>query len=355
MIQGFNLLTSQKIKNGVQRMYLFTDGHANEGITNELGLLGLVDKFVEGGVTISTFGLGIDFAEVVMRKMAERGSGDYFYIRETSDINEIVTQSMEGLLGLLGTNACFRVHPKQGTVVKKIYGPETASDGYSFGDIVANSERNILVELDITPDEDGMISVGDWELTYTGTDNKKVTMREKIMYNCTKDMLVASACSDNNEVLISVKIKEAGETDRVIKELLMQNQIEKAVEMKKALLKELEELESKDPAGRITKLIELSKKALSFLEEEAEEINVQGPDLNAPSNLRWGGGGGRSPRGGGGGRNPGSGLGQLPPSRQAGGRGRGRAAGQISSAKKVFDSADYVCRNDNSLNWKTQK
>ncbi|KAH3723334.1 hypothetical protein Pelo_17961 [Pelomyxa schiedti] len=41
-----------------KRILLFSDGHANEGVTSVEGLKSIASRFHESGVSVSTFGIG---------------------------------------------------------------------------------------------------------------------------------------------------------------------------------------------------------------------------------------------------------------------------------------------------------
>jgi Ca-activated chloride channel family protein len=71
-------------KNMVNRVLLLTDGDANVGIKDPATLTKNTRELVDFGVTTSTFGVGVDFSEDLLQKMAEAGDGRYYYLEEST-------------------------------------------------------------------------------------------------------------------------------------------------------------------------------------------------------------------------------------------------------------------------------
>jgi len=59
--------------------FLFSDGLANEGITNHDEMNNLVKSIYEKGIKIDTFGIGDDFDSQMMKNIAEYSSGEFFF------------------------------------------------------------------------------------------------------------------------------------------------------------------------------------------------------------------------------------------------------------------------------------
>jgi len=340
-LQRISTLKNMQQKQSVQRIFLFSDGKANCGITTTAGIFKIVDSFVSEGVTVSTFGLGDDFDEDTMRGIAERGSGDYYFIESPVDIVSCVQKAFQVLVGLVGTNGSFKVFAEPGNKVTEIYGPENPDSGYSFGDINSSGVRNVLVAMEVNPESNSENwKVLRWVLTYKSTTNpsKNQSIEGKFQMKCTTDHEMLQ--QEDNEVVLAVKVKEFGKKDKECKVLLDQNKITEAIVLKKAMLSELREFETRDKSGRIQKLIEISEKALESLSEENEKTQQQQqtPIREYVPLI-----------------NPG-GLVTIYESQQQHRFPQIRLAKKKlvfskKVARKYFDSGDYRCRNDNSHNW----
>jgi Ca-activated chloride channel family protein len=91
--QGFSILVKEP-NTARKRIFLFSDGLVNAGKTNESDIFEGVRMMHKSDINFTTFGIGSDFDEKIMRGVAEHGSGDYFFIKQAEDI---VTQVGKGL------------------------------------------------------------------------------------------------------------------------------------------------------------------------------------------------------------------------------------------------------------------
>ncbi|KAK2945446.1 putative Ca-activated chloride channel family protein [Blattamonas nauphoetae] len=65
---------------GTRRVFLLSDGQANEGDTSVEGVNGISSRYRSEGISVSSIGLGRDFNEQMMKGVAEHGGGQYFYV-----------------------------------------------------------------------------------------------------------------------------------------------------------------------------------------------------------------------------------------------------------------------------------
>jgi Ca-activated chloride channel family protein len=65
----------------INRVLLISDGQANAGLINSNIITGKVQQYKDAeGITLSSFGVGLDYNEVLMTDMAEAGSGNYYLL-----------------------------------------------------------------------------------------------------------------------------------------------------------------------------------------------------------------------------------------------------------------------------------
>jgi len=305
---AFGLLSQST--NPLKRIFLFSDGQANV----KEGILERIDNYMKNGVTVSSFGIGDGFDEDLMRGIAERGSGDYFFMQNIGSIPDYVSRAIFGLKSLIGTNGCFKLFPESGTTITQIYGPENPGDEYLFGDITAANQRNIIAEIQVKPpklQDRELWQAAMWELSYEPVEvskndqtRKREILRGEIQFTCTTE--VNDIVDHDQEVIIAVKIKECGKKDRLCKALLDCGKIEEAIRIKKEMISELKEFLSKDTSGKIAILIELGEKALQEVETSAEDKDTGKHFIKKPN---------------------------------------------LPATRKYFDSGDYFCRNDNAYTW----
>src|SRR6476620_1127443 len=79
--KGYEQVKANYKKNYVNRVLLISDGLANAGMVNPVRIKTKVQEYKDiEGITISTFGVGIDYNETLMTAMAEDGAGNYYFI-----------------------------------------------------------------------------------------------------------------------------------------------------------------------------------------------------------------------------------------------------------------------------------
>ena len=86
--KGYTLAKENKSENNISRVMLLTDGLANEGITDPDQLASIALKMNHQGITTSTIGVGEDYDEFLLGKMAENGGGGTYYIEKNLKEND---------------------------------------------------------------------------------------------------------------------------------------------------------------------------------------------------------------------------------------------------------------------------
>jgi Ca-activated chloride channel family protein len=158
LMSGFNLvkdlLNKYSKRTSLKRIFLFSDGQINEGITAHDQLLKEVTSLKNTyEITICSFGIGTDFDEKLMTNIADYGSGDYFFIRGADSMKNVVQIAFKGFQALIGTNAYLKITTMNDANVVDIYGYEylkkDEKEIIPIGDIRYNDQMNILLETEI--------------------------------------------------------------------------------------------------------------------------------------------------------------------------------------------------------------
>ena len=89
----------QQIGEGVRgeeigRCLLLTDGLANVGITDHDEIVRHATELRRRRVSTSTFGIGHDFDERLLRRLAEAGGGNFYYIEEARQIPDFIASEL---------------------------------------------------------------------------------------------------------------------------------------------------------------------------------------------------------------------------------------------------------------------
>ncbi|HSW40302.1 MAG TPA: VWA domain-containing protein [Acidobacteriota bacterium] len=87
---------------------LLTDGLANQGITDQSELARHADELRQRGVLTSTFGVGSDFDEVLLQKMADAGGGHSYYVQKAVQIADFLTSELGETLEVVARQATLQ-------------------------------------------------------------------------------------------------------------------------------------------------------------------------------------------------------------------------------------------------------
>jgi Ca-activated chloride channel homolog len=120
--KGYEQVKANYKKNYVNRVLLISDGLANAGMVNPLRIKTKVQEYKDiEGITISTFGVGLDYNETLMTDMAENGAGNYYFIGKADEMAAMFDKELNGLLNVVAQNAELRITIPRGVTVEKVY------------------------------------------------------------------------------------------------------------------------------------------------------------------------------------------------------------------------------------------
>ncbi len=155
MFEGYDQVNKSYSRGYVNRVFLLTDGLSNRGITDRYELADKVrDKNRRDGITISTFGVGNDFNENLLTDLADYGKGNYYYIKNSSDIPEIFASELKNVHDLIGQGTKLKIHfPSEYLSVSKVFGYPYDYSGneitIDFKDFFSEQTKSVLIKFDI--------------------------------------------------------------------------------------------------------------------------------------------------------------------------------------------------------------
>jgi Ca-activated chloride channel family protein len=153
------------------RVLLLSDGQANEGETNPNVLARHAADLRAEGVATSTFGLGADFDERLMSRLATEGGGHFYFIEQPAQIADVLTSELGETLDVVARDArviisgepgvgigCFNDFP-----VETIHDPVTGRDDVHvrLGDLVSGQEVTMAIAVGCPPrPAGGQVTIG---------------------------------------------------------------------------------------------------------------------------------------------------------------------------------------------------
>ncbi|TMA25782.1 MAG: VWA domain-containing protein [Deltaproteobacteria bacterium] len=148
----------------VDKVFLASDGEANEGIHDRRGLLQVAQRDF-GPATVSTFGIGEDYDEDLMSALAAQAGGRARYI----DSPEILPRAFQGELSraksAVARDVRVRVSGLAGVSVERVLGYPSDGGWVRVPDFAAGEERRVLVKLSV-PSGRGITDLAAVELQF---------------------------------------------------------------------------------------------------------------------------------------------------------------------------------------------
>jgi Ca-activated chloride channel homolog len=103
----------------VNRVILCSDGVANVGQTEADAILSEVGGYVEEGVTLATFGFGMDnYNDTLMEQLADNGNGFYAYVDNLDEARRLFVDNLTGTLQTIAMDAKVQVDFDPDTVAR---------------------------------------------------------------------------------------------------------------------------------------------------------------------------------------------------------------------------------------------
>ncbi len=151
----------------LNRVLVLTDGQTYE----ETACIDLVEKN-RGEISFSTMGVGVEFNEKLLQRIAQDSNGKYHFIGDPAEIPGIFEDELEGLRAVSLRNGRIEVTLSQGVQVREAFRaspeiyvlgtPLVGEDrkiGYEIGDLQAGVPGSVLLTLVLPPRKPGQVRI----------------------------------------------------------------------------------------------------------------------------------------------------------------------------------------------------
>jgi Ca-activated chloride channel family protein len=156
-----------------KRMFVLSDGLANVGLQTKEELMQVVSKYNEKGIIIDSFGVGEDFHSEIMKGIAEAGQGQFFFLESAGVIVTLITNALQSVFDVCGTQAQFIIRGINNGIVTKIWGHQNIALGANLGDLHEDNLRVLLCDFTVsaTVPDGTELDVLDYQLKYNSPDD----------------------------------------------------------------------------------------------------------------------------------------------------------------------------------------
>jgi len=177
MTEGFHQVSHYAGRSYINRVVLLSDGLANRGVTDPRALARTACSHREGGISLSTMGMGLDYNENLMMALATQGGGNYYFIERSSDLAGILRNEFDMMGCVVAQNAVVTIALARGVCVKDVVGGNYTVDGdrlrIAAGDLAGGDRREWTVELEL-PGGEGTRTIATGSLSFDAVDEVRL-------------------------------------------------------------------------------------------------------------------------------------------------------------------------------------
>ena len=143
----------------IGRCLLLTDGLANRGITDADQLVQHAHELRQRGVVTSTFGVGADFDERLLQRMADAGAGHFYFIERAVQITDLLTSELGEALEVVSRAVTVAAEAPAGARVELLnpWPTQENRDGVvvTLGDLVSSQEVSLVFKVTLPAGAEG--------------------------------------------------------------------------------------------------------------------------------------------------------------------------------------------------------
>ncbi len=137
----------------VNRVILLSDGLANVGpqTPSELGQLGA--SLIKEGISVSTMGLGLDYNEDLMTKLAQRSDGNHLFIEKAEDLAKAFDFEFDHALSVVAQEVAITINLSGDVRPVRVLGRDAEISGrrvtVHLNQLYSGQEKYVLLEVEV--------------------------------------------------------------------------------------------------------------------------------------------------------------------------------------------------------------
>ena len=216
------------------RVILLTDGIANRGVTDPVQIAADALAYNDRGIYLSTIGLGLDFNDALLIKLADQGQGGYAFVDSAAEMDRIFREHVNSLKQRVASEVSVTVIPETGVRLVGLTGldgpPPPAGANIPLWPLGTADSSVILAQLQVDPTriQSGPRPLARVQLTYFDEfAQRPVTTEQPISAEMTPNLGNYDPTWDL-EILRNVTIQRVAEGMRDIDHLFQAGQYEAA-------------------------------------------------------------------------------------------------------------------------------
>jgi Ca-activated chloride channel family protein len=142
-------------KNRVNRVVLLSDGLANVGpqSPSELGALGA--SLMKEGISVSTMGLGLDYNEDLMTKLARNSGGNHVFIEQAEDLVRVFNHEFNDVLSVVAQEVAIEIRVADGVRPVQALNVDAEINSQQvivqMNQLYSEQEKYLMLEVEVPP------------------------------------------------------------------------------------------------------------------------------------------------------------------------------------------------------------
>ena len=146
-------------KNRVNRVVLLSDGLANVGpkSPSELGALGA--SLMKEGISVSTMGLGLDYNEDLMTKLARNSSGNHVFIEQANNLVRVFNDEFNDVLSVVAQEVAIDIRVASGVRPVRVLNLDAEINGQQvivqMNQLYSEQEKYVMLEVEVPATQAG--------------------------------------------------------------------------------------------------------------------------------------------------------------------------------------------------------
>ncbi len=157
-MNGCNQIASFLAEGQVARCLLFTDGQVNHGVRDEETLVQRARELRARGIVTTTFGIGLDFNEHLLTRIADAGGGRGRYVEHAGGLPAMLGAELNDTLDVVHRAAELHIRCPAGVRLEPIGPWEARREGdlcvLSLGDLVSEEITELVLRVRVPPGSD---------------------------------------------------------------------------------------------------------------------------------------------------------------------------------------------------------
>jgi Ca-activated chloride channel family protein len=230
---GYEMAESAYREGYINRVILCSDGVANVGKTGPAGILEVIEKKAEKGITLSAIGFGMgNYNDVLLERLGDKGNGHYAYVDTMAEAQRIFEYNLTGTLQVVARDVKVQVDFNPDVVRSyRLIGYENRDvpdekfrdDKYDGSEVGAGHSVTALYELKLWPGKKGTVATT--HVRYKHADTRAVTefkssiavrdLREGLA-DASKEFRLAATVAEFAEILRKSYWAKGATLDRVL-------------------------------------------------------------------------------------------------------------------------------------------